>query len=46
MRGFGDGLTSPEVEIAEGGVIIDSKTLVLMFAINRNSEFMKVREEK
>ncbi|VDK68141.1 unnamed protein product [Litomosoides sigmodontis] len=25
MRGFGDGLTSPEVEIAEGGVIIDSK---------------------
>ncbi|CAG9540238.1 unnamed protein product [Cercopithifilaria johnstoni] len=26
MRSFGEGLTSPEVEIAEGGVIVDSKT--------------------
>ncbi|EFO26671.1 hypothetical protein LOAG_01807 [Loa loa] len=26
MGSFGEGLTSPEVEIAEGGVIIDSKT--------------------
>ncbi|VDM09639.1 unnamed protein product [Wuchereria bancrofti] len=26
MGSFGEGLTSPEVEIAEGGVIVDSKT--------------------
>lgn len=29
MGSFGEGLTSPEVEIAEGGVIVDSKTLVI-----------------
>lgn len=33
MGSFGEGLTSPEVEIAEGGAIVDGKTFVSLLYI-------------
>ena len=40
---FPEGLTSPEMEIAEGGIILDNKTyVILIFELFSVSDFVRI----